>query len=66
MADYGTKEYYQEELAKAELHVQLIEEAIQTRIDAGELKVAEIINVAEVLREAQERVRAAKKALEDK
>lgn len=64
MANYGTKKYYEERLRQAELCQQLLTEAVCARMQKNELKVSDIQDVAEILKDAAERVENTKKDLE--
>lgn len=64
MASYGTKRYYEEQLKQAELHQQLVTEAVCARMQKNELKISDIQDVANILKEAQAGVENAKKDLE--
>lgn len=64
MANYGTKKYYEEQVRQAELHQQLLTEAVCARMQKNELKISDIQDVADILKEAQAGVENAKKDLE--
>lgn len=65
MANYGTKEYYEEAVRRTELTYQLLAEAVQAKIKAGTLKFDEVEMIADVARTARTNCEIAKKDLED-
>lgn len=65
MATYGTKEYYEEQLAQSKLEAELIEEALIARLNEGTFKVRDIIPAAGILQTMDERIVNAKKQLEE-
>ena len=65
MANYGTKEYYEEQVEKTELTYKLLAEAVQAKIEAGTLEFDEIEMIADIAKTARTNYEMAKKDLED-
>ena len=64
MAKYGTKEYYEEQVAQASLRVDLLEEAVKVRVAKGELTPKDVVACAPLLEDAYVRLGEALQALE--